>query len=89
MRGDITIGSGELSDNTGIRVVSQLLGTVIHPKVTIFAMSGPIVIGTNCILEEGTVILNRYATIRSHCYATEDFSQKEERSNAYRGRQFI
>jgi len=36
-----------------------LLGTVVHPKATIFAVAGPIVIGSNCIIEEGAVIVNR------------------------------
>lgn len=34
--------------------------TVVHPKVAIFALVGPIVIGMNCILEEGTILVNRY-----------------------------
>lgn len=34
-------------------------GTVVHPKATIFAVAGPIVIGSNCIIEEGAVIVNR------------------------------
>ncbi|PVG04449.1 trimeric LpxA-like protein [Serendipita vermifera] len=43
MRGDITIGAG----------------TVVHPKAAIFALVGPIVIGMNCILEEGCILVNR------------------------------
>jgi len=43
MRGDITVGSG----------------TVVHPKAAIFALVGPIVIGMNCILEEGVILVNR------------------------------
>ncbi|KAG2019867.1 hypothetical protein CC2G_005265 [Coprinopsis cinerea AmutBmut pab1-1] len=43
MRGDITIGAG----------------TIVHPKVTIFAIAGPIVIGSGCIIEEATIIVNR------------------------------
>ncbi|KAL7414701.1 trimeric LpxA-like protein [Mrakia frigida] len=43
LKGAITIGSG----------------TVVHPKATIFAVAGPIVIGSNCIIEEGAVIVNR------------------------------
>jgi len=43
LRGDITIGTG----------------TVIHPKATIFAITGPIVIGANCIVEEAVIIINR------------------------------
>ena len=35
------------------------IGTVVHPKAAIFALGGPIIIGTNCILEEGTIIVNR------------------------------
>ena len=34
-------------------------GTVVHPKVVIFGHTGPVVIGNNCIIEEGTVIINR------------------------------
>ncbi|KAF9014101.1 trimeric LpxA-like protein [Cyathus striatus] len=37
LKGDITIGAG----------------TIVHPKATIFAIAGPIVIGTGCIIEEG------------------------------------
>jgi len=44
LKGDITIGSG----------------TVIHPKATIFAITSPIVIGANCIIEEAVIIINRY-----------------------------
>ncbi|KIK06111.1 hypothetical protein K443DRAFT_90099 [Laccaria amethystina LaAM-08-1] len=29
------------------------------PKTTIFAIAGPIVIGMGCIIEEGTIIVNR------------------------------
>jgi len=43
LKGDITIGSG----------------TVIHPKATIFAITSPIVIGANCIIEEAVIIINR------------------------------
>ncbi|KAJ3488326.1 hypothetical protein NLI96_g2917 [Meripilus lineatus] len=43
LRGDITIGAG----------------TVVHPKATLFAVSGPIVIGSGCIIEEGAVFVNR------------------------------
>ncbi|KDQ14870.1 hypothetical protein BOTBODRAFT_174388 [Botryobasidium botryosum FD-172 SS1] len=43
LKGDITIGSG----------------TIVHPKATIFAIAGPIVIGTGCIIEEAVIIVNR------------------------------
>jgi dynactin-6 len=38
-------------------------GTVIHPKVTIIAEAGPIIIGMNNILEEQVVIKNWYDEI--------------------------
>ena len=34
-------------------------GTIVHPKATIFAMYGPIVIGSGCIIEESAVVINR------------------------------
>ncbi|EOR01688.1 hypothetical protein E3P92_00760 [Wallemia ichthyophaga] len=43
LRGSITISSG----------------TVIHPKCTILAVPGAIVIGENCIIEESAIIVNR------------------------------
>ena len=43
LKGDITVGPT----------------TVIHPKATIFAFAGPIVIGAGCIIEEAVVIVNR------------------------------
>ncbi|KAJ7577077.1 trimeric LpxA-like protein [Mycena floridula] len=43
LKGDITIGSG----------------SIVHPKATIFAIAGPIVIGANCIIEESSIIVNR------------------------------
>ncbi|KAF8197520.1 trimeric LpxA-like protein [Pholiota molesta] len=43
LKGDITIGAG----------------TIVHPKATIFAIAGPIFIGTGCIIEEGAIIVNR------------------------------
>lgn len=41
-RGDITISSG----------------CVVHPRVTVLAVSGPIIIGENCLLEEYTTIIH-------------------------------
>ncbi|PPQ87980.1 hypothetical protein CVT25_001059 [Psilocybe cyanescens] len=46
LKGDITIGSGSE-------------GTIVHPKATIFAIAGPIVIGMGCIIEEGAILVNR------------------------------
>ncbi|KZO95304.1 hypothetical protein CALVIDRAFT_516056 [Calocera viscosa TUFC12733] len=43
LKGEVTIGSN----------------TVVHPKVAIYAIAGPIVIGSGCIIEEGVVIVNR------------------------------
>lgn len=36
-------------------------GSVLHPKCTVVAMGGPIVIGSHCIVEENVVIVNRFA----------------------------
>ena len=44
VRGDVTIG----------------INCIIHPKVRIFAYGGPIVIGEGCLIEEQTVIVNRF-----------------------------
>jgi hypothetical protein len=41
------------------------LGTVVHPKAKIISIGGPIVIGSNCIVEEGVVITNRYINLNS------------------------
>ncbi|KAG6820855.1 hypothetical protein H0H93_010682 [Arthromyces matolae] len=43
LKGDITIGAG----------------SIVHPKATIFAIGGPIVIGSGCIIEESSIIVNR------------------------------
>lgn len=45
----------------GFVIVSDSLneGTVIHPKANIIGIVGPIVIGSNCILEEGVTFVNR------------------------------
>lgn len=40
--GDITVSSG----------------TIIHPRVTIIAKSGPIIIGENCLIEEFSTIIH-------------------------------
>jgi carbonic anhydrase/acetyltransferase-like protein (isoleucine patch superfamily) len=50
LKGDITISSG----------------TIVHPKATIFAIAGPIVIGANCIIEEAAIIVNRCGCMRAH-----------------------
>lgn len=39
--------------------LTLLIGTIVHPKATIFAIAGPIVIGANCIIEEAAIIVNR------------------------------
>ncbi|GAA5825197.1 hypothetical protein JCM10212_004423 [Sporobolomyces blumeae] len=43
LRGDVTLGSG----------------TILQPRCTILAMSGPIILGSNNIVEENVVIVNR------------------------------
>ena len=42
-----------------MRAVAASVGTVLHPRCTILALSGPIVVGSNCIVEENAVIVNR------------------------------
>ena len=37
-------------------------GTIVHPKATIFAIAGPIIIGAGCIIEEAAIIVNRCAS---------------------------
>jgi dynactin-6 len=60
LKGDITIGSGMVSRfKRMILVFNTCEGTVVHPKATIFAIAGPIVIGANCIIEESAIIVNR------------------------------
>ncbi|OCF55292.1 hypothetical protein L486_07405 [Kwoniella mangroviensis CBS 10435] len=49
LRGDITISEG----------------CVVHPKATILALGGAIVIEKNCVIEEGTIIVNRNTGIMS------------------------
>ena len=44
----------------------------MHPKATIFAIAGPIVIGMGCIIEEGAIIVNRYETYHASS-STEGF----------------
>ncbi|ORX39773.1 trimeric LpxA-like protein [Kockovaella imperatae] len=52
IRGDVTVGAG----------------SIIHPKASILAVGGPIVIGEGCLIEETAVIVNRWAS---------DFRRKE------------
>lgn len=40
-------------------LASHITGTIIHPKATIFAIAGPIIIGAGCIIEEAVIIVNR------------------------------
>jgi len=40
----------------------HMTGTIIHPKATIFAIAGPIIIGSGCIIEEAVIIVNRLVT---------------------------
>ena len=67
LKGDITIGSGisfpflfcRNTQLNGHLLLVMPEGTIVHPKATIFAIAGPIVIGTNCIVEEAAIIVNR------------------------------
>jgi hypothetical protein len=49
---------------------------IVHPKATIFAIAGPIVIGTGCIIEEGAIIVNR-STVTS-IYPVIDAHRRKE-----------
>ena len=62
LKGDITIGSGVPNFHVSSLLVLKLgvPGTIVHPKATIFAIAGPIIIGMGCIIEEGAIIVNRY-----------------------------
>ena len=62
LKGDITIGASEFLFCVIVRNPHPVssLGTVVHPKATIFAIAGPIVIGSGCIIEEGAIIVNRF-----------------------------
>lgn len=65
LKGDITIGAGEYNQSCRASGAAQkaVLGTIVHPKATIFAAGGPVVIGQGCIIEEGAIILNRYVSL--------------------------
>jgi dynactin-6 len=58
LKGDITIGSGS-SFSLWNTLLMLPTGTIVHPKATVFAIAGPIVIGANCIIEEAAIIVNR------------------------------
>lgn len=51
----------------------------MHPKATIFAIAGPIVIGSGCIIEEATIIVNRQVllTLESVIHFDEYYRRKE------------
>jgi dynactin 6 len=62
LKGDITIGSCMYDLLKMVQLMMFWTGTIVHPKATIFAIAGPIVIGANCIIEEAAIIVNRCAT---------------------------
>lgn len=63
------------------------IGTIVHPKATIFAIAGPIVIGSGCIIEESAIIVNRYVVfVRIFPFVTFDDCAQTKRSHAHRGR---
>jgi len=61
LKGDITIGAGACDGLARRLQVANVAskGTIVHPKATIFAIAGPIVIGSGCIIEEGAIVVNR------------------------------
>lgn len=46
----------------------------MHPKATIFAIAGPIVIGSGCIIEEGAIVVNRF--VQCCCIAGSESQMK-------------
>ena len=85
LKGDITIGSGEQTpinfpDLSLYHVSFFLAGTIVHPKATIFAIAGPIVIGTGCIIEEGAIIVNRLVILLLEDGRVADMDSGGERS---------
>jgi acetyltransferase-like isoleucine patch superfamily enzyme len=82
LKGDITIGSGEQTpiNSPSFSSYHVLAGTIVHPKATIFAIAGPIVIGTGCIIEEGAIIVNRLVLLLSQDGKVADMNSGGERS---------
>ena len=48
----------ECDDSTFQGDITVSSGSIIHPRVTIIAKSGPIIIGENCLIEEYTTIIH-------------------------------
>lgn len=49
----------ECDESTFIGDITISGGCIIHPRVTIIAEAGPIIIGENCLIEEYATIINR------------------------------
>lgn len=49
----------ECEESTFTGDITISAGCIVHPRVTIIAEAGPIVIGENCLIEEYTTIINR------------------------------
>lgn len=47
----------ECEDSVFVGDITISSGCIIHPRVTIIAKSGPIIIGENCLIEEYTTII--------------------------------
>ena len=92
LKGDITIGAGKRKKKTVSYVTNVVrnAGTVVHPKATIFAIAGPIVIGQGCIIEEGAIIVNRFGRHLNLPAKSNTINvYKAKRGNANRGRQLV
>lgn len=59
----------------------------MHPKTTIFAIAGPIIIGIGCIIEEGVIIVNRFAFSSLDDSLLTDVPQQEKGGDENRQRQ--
>lgn len=85
MKGDITIGAGTACIYRRAKFLFTFsIGTIVHPKATIFAAGGPIVIGSGCIIEEGAIILNRYVITPCSYESTNTLLDQTKRSHADR-----
>lgn len=49
----------ECDDSVFIGDITISGGSIVHPRVTIIAEAGPIIIGENCLIEEYSTIINR------------------------------
>jgi dynactin 6 len=61
--GAVVCETAVLDDNNGQFRICIGSGSVIHPRARIHAKCGDIVLGSRCIVEEQSSIVNRYSRI--------------------------